>query len=136
MPMIVIYFFDLISKCLLVIFRSEYSLLRTYFPVLLSCPRLRILLRKGEAVCTSSMFTSAFCPAPTYRVIILVRDYFLLTSFLKFHNLAQLLCNICPICSCPSRIGQTVEQPNHGLQIIVADHHGHPVERLRGGGEK
>ena len=56
-----------------------------------------------------------------------VSDYILLTSFVKFHNVDQLLCNFCPICSCPSRNGQTVEQPNSSQQILVPDHHGHSV---------
>ena len=41
-------------------------------------------------------------------------DYFLLILFLKFHNLARLLCNFCPISSWPSRTEQTVEQSNQG----------------------
>ena len=32
-----------------------------------------------------------------YRATLVVRDYFLLTLFLKLHNLAQLLCHFCPI---------------------------------------
>ena len=52
-----------------------------------------------------------------------VSDYILLTLFFKFHNLAQLHCDFCPICSCPSRIGQTVEKSNHSQPILVADHH-------------
>ena len=44
-----------------------------------------------------------------YRVIIVVRHYVLLTIFLKFHSVAQLLCNFCTICSYPRKIGQTAE---------------------------
>ena len=43
-----------------------------------------------------------------YRVTIMVRDYVSLTLILKFPNVAQLHCNFCPLCSCPSRIGQKV----------------------------
>ena len=38
-----------------------------------------------------------------YIVANVVSDYILLTVFVKFYNLSQLLCNFCPICSCPSR---------------------------------
>ena len=48
------------------------------------------------------------------------------TLFLKFLYLTQLLCHFCPICSCPSRIGETVEKPNQSQQNLVSDHHGHP----------
>ena len=41
-----------------------------------------------------------------------VRDFILLTLFLKFLYLAQLLCHVCPICSCLSRIWQTVVHPS------------------------
>ena len=47
-----------------------------------------------------------------YRVTMVVRDNILLTSILKFHNLAQLLCHFCLLCICTSRFGHTVEQPN------------------------
>ena len=48
----------------------------------------------------------------SYRVTMVVSDYILLAVLLQFHNLAQLLCNFGPICSCPSRIGQPVEPPS------------------------
>ena len=54
------------------------------------------------------------------RVTMVVGDYILL----NFFYVPQCFC---PICSCPSRTGQTVEQPNHSQQILVTDHHGHPV---------
>ena len=58
----------------------------------------------------------------------MVSNYILLTSFLKFHNVAQLLCNFCPICNCPSRTaGRQWNKENRSQQIPVADHHGHPV---------
>ena len=41
-----------------------------------------------------------------YRVTMVVQRLHLLTLFLKFHNLIQLLCHFCPICSCPSKIGR------------------------------
>ena len=41
-----------------------------------------------------------------YMVTMLVRDYVLLTLFLKLHNLARLLCHFGTLCSCPSRIWQ------------------------------
>ena len=65
-----------------------------------------------------------------YMVImpVAVSDYILLTLVLKF---CKLLCNFCPIYSCPSRIGQAVEHPNQSQQILVADHHGHPVFQCR-----
>ena len=33
-----------------------------------------------------------------YIVTNVVSDYILLTVFVKFYNLSQLLCNFCPIC--------------------------------------
>ena len=36
---------------------------------------------------------------------------------------SPLLCHFCPLCSCPSRIGQTVEQPNLIQQNLVSGHH-------------
>ena len=44
-----------------------------------------------------------------YRRTMVVRNYILLTLFLKFHTVSKLLYNFCPICSL-GRIGQTVEQ--------------------------
>ena len=61
------------------------------------------------------------------RVTMMVRDYVLLTLLLKFHNLGQLLFHFCQICSCQSRIGQTVEQQNLSQQNLVSDHQSHPV---------
>ena len=52
-----------------------------------------------------------------------VSDYILLTLFLKFHNVAQFLCNFCPL-QLPKK---TVEQPNNSQQILFADHHGYNV---------
>ena len=40
--------------------------------------------------------------AITYSVTMVVRHYVLLTVFLKFLNLAQLLCHFCPIITSPS----------------------------------
>ena len=37
-----------------------------------------------------------------------VSDYILMALFLKFHHVAQLMCTVCPNCSCPSRIRQIV----------------------------
>ena len=56
-----------------------------------------------------------------------VRDYVLLTILLKFHSATQLICHFCPICSCLSRIRQTMIQPNQRQHNLVSDHHGHPV---------
>ena len=47
--------------------------------------------------------------------------------FLKSHNVAQMLCNFCCICNRPSRIGQTLEQPNQSQNNLVSEHHGHSV---------
>ena len=44
-----------------------------------------------------------------YRVAMGIGDYILLITFVKFPSVAQLLYNFCPISSCLSRIGQTVE---------------------------
>ena len=46
-----------------------------------------------------------------------VRDFILVTLFLMFHFIAKLLRDLCPVFRCPSRIGQTVEQPNCSYQI-------------------
>ena len=50
-----------------------------------------------------------------YRVIMAVREYVWLTSFLLF--LAQLFCYFCPI----ERIGQTGEQPKRSQQNLVSE---------------
>ena len=42
----------------------------------------------------------------TYRVTMVVRDYILLTLFLKFLNLEQLLCHFCPILTRPKKLGR------------------------------
>ena len=39
-----------------------------------------------------------------------------MTLFLKFYNLSQLLCHFCPLCSRPSKIEQAVEQQNSRQQ--------------------
>ena len=44
-----------------------------------------------------------------YRVAMGIGDYILLITFVKFPSVAQMLYNFCPISSCLSRIGQTVE---------------------------
>ena len=51
-----------------------------------------------------------------------VSDYILLRSTM-FPNCFA----FCQIYSCPSRIRQTLKQPICSQQILVADHHGHPV---------
>ena len=48
-----------------------------------------------------------------YRETMVVRNYILLTIFLKFLNLAQLFRHFGPILIGPIKIGQTVEQPKH-----------------------
>ena len=63
----------------------------------------------------------------TYRVTHQVSDYILLTLNLDFHHVANMACQNCQICSCPSRIRHTSELPNQSQQHIVADLMSHPV---------
>ena len=56
-----------------------------------------------------------------------VRDYISFSLFLKFLDLAELLCHFCPILTSKSRIGQKVEHPKQSQQSLVSDHLGHPV---------
>ena len=50
-----------------------------------------------------------------------------------FEDPQSWLCHICPIPISTSRIGQTVEEPKRSQQILVPDHHGHPVWHFPGG---
>ena len=67
----------------------------------------------------------------TYRVTMVVRGYVLLTFFLKYIYLAQLLCPFCPNITSPGRIGQTVQQPKRSQQnLVVSDHNVRPVDNI------
>jgi len=44
-----------------------------------------------------------------YRVTMVVKDYILMTSFLKFFNLAQLIYPFSPVLTNTNKIGQTEE---------------------------
>ena len=71
-----------------------------------------------------------------YRVTMVVRDYVLLTSFLKFptfHHLAQLLCHFRPLCTCSSRIRQSEEQPSQSQPNLFSDHHVPACTHFRNG---
>ena len=59
-----------------------------------------------------------------YRVIKVVREYVLLTLFMKFHHFDQLLRHFCPILTSLIGIGQKVEQPKCSQHNLVSDHHG------------
>ena len=79
------------------VFDGSANTRRSRVPVfLLGCSSF-ILRNKGYKKVTSLYSNCLFMLEMRfmYRV---VRDYFLRPLILKFHNLAQLICNFCPIC--------------------------------------